>query len=122
MDLSTLLTRLNKEIDTFNRELAEAVECGDVDEDTAGVLRVMPGSATVELVQADSWPITFTRAVKQHLTEEHPREIIRLAKSVKQPTKITRELCHGSAKAKGIYPVLVKTVDLAHLHARASAN
>ncbi len=121
MELSALLDRLNKEIDSFNQELVEAVETGEIDDDTANVLRVKPGSATVELVYADSWPLTITRALDSHLSQEHPREIIRMAKSVKQPTKITRDLQHGSVKAKGFKPVLVKTLDLAHLHARATA-
>lgn len=119
MQLLDLLTLLNTEIDRYNADLAEAVEAGEVDADTAAVLKVQAGSATVAMVIAEDRPEAFMRAVEACVSEERPQEIMRLAKSCHEPTATTKAIHRGCGNAKGMYPVLVRTIDLAHLMARA---
>lgn len=120
--LDILLARLNRAIDEHNDDLAKAVESGEVTAKDAEQFKVQSGSATFEMVWKESQPLQFTKAVGECMTKEHPQEIVRLSKCVKEPTRITQQFGFGAARAKGTAPVMVSTLQLAHLVARAEPS
>jgi hypothetical protein len=121
MHIDALLDRLNRAVDAYNREVDEAVETGELEPDQAARLKTRPGLATAELVRAEAWPLELIRAVEDSTTQEMPQEVVRLAKSITEPTPIIKTLQHGAARAKGKHPVLINTLHLAHLLARVGS-
>lgn len=119
--LEDLLARLNAAIEARNARIDVAVTGGRLDREVAVTLKVRPGMATGDLIRSERWPDSFVEAVKGSYVQESPQTILELAKFVKEPTATIQQLCHGCENARGAKrPVVVRTLDLAHLLARSA--
>jgi hypothetical protein len=126
--LEQLLEKLNAAVAEHNAEVDECVATGELTEATAAGLRWLTPITrdTVQSVKSHGeWPAALLNIVNEMHTPIHAREVIKLAKSAKAPTTITQELCRGAARSKGAkddnyaHPVFIKTIQAAHLFARA---
>lgn len=129
--LESYLERLNAAVAEHNAEVNDAVESTLLTPaEAAALLWKKPITAeTVRNVDAwNEWPVALLNIVDGVHTTMHSKEMMKLAKSVKEPTTITRELCQGAARSKGAkdadweHPLMLKLIQAAHLLARADAG
>lgn len=129
--LETYLQRLNARVQAHNKEIDELVELTLLTEEEAAGLRWLKPITRETVHDAEHWKhwppalLNIVDGPESVHAEVNPREIIRLAKSVKNPTQITRDLCKGAARSKGAtdpdwpHNVHQKLIQVAHLYARA---
>ena len=122
--LEDLLAKLNGAIASHNREVDDCIESGLHTEESAAGLR-WNRQLTAKCVFESNWPAALMNIVGDIMTPVDAPTVVRLAKSVKVPTEITRDLCKGAAQSRGMIdsadpPVLVKLIQLAHLFARSA--
>lgn len=126
--LDIYLEKLNAAVASHNAEVEDLLERQQIGEAEAIGLRwtkPVTRQTVHDAEYASGWPDALLNIVGDLHTEISAYELHQLAKSVKRPTLITRDLCKGSGAAKGAkdpdypHPVHIKLIHAAHLFARA---
>ena len=133
-DLNTLLPKLEQAVAEYLDDLARAVDEGDIEPADAERLRKLPPITRELLFQdRDHWPRNLWQAMRAHLTQVWPSEIVKLARLASPPSEVTRDLFRGCirvvnelADRRKVQPdaqekhALIQTCDLAHLVIRST--